>query len=77
MSCQARRRWKTGTTFAPERPVQTDANTLLQSRLEQMKAERTQQDTMWQDPPAQLVVLPDTCLSSQHKFTLPNRENGK
>ena len=73
MSCQARRRWKTGTQFT--NPVQSDANTELQARLAQMKSEREQQDTMWQDPPAQLIVLPDIC--SQHKITLPNRENGK
>ena len=72
MSCQARRRWKTGTTFSPERPVQTDANTELQARLEQMKAERSQQDTMWQEPPAQLVAV-----GVQHKSTLPNVGNGK
>ena len=74
MSCQARRRWKTGTVFAPERPVQTDANALLQARLEQMKAERSQQDTMWQDPPAELVA---TQQSEQQKLTLSNRGNGK
>lgn len=72
MSCQARRRWKTGTMFAPERPVQTDVNAELQARLEQMKAERSQQDTMWQEPPAQLIAV-----GSQHKITLPNVENGK
>jgi hypothetical protein len=60
MSCQARRRWKTGSMFAPERPVQTDDNGLLQARLDQMKAERIQQDTMWQDPPAELVVASQT-----------------
>ena len=76
MSCQARRRWKTGTVFAPERPVQTDANALLQARLEQMKAERSQQDTMWQEPPAQLVALPSKA-GSQDKTTLPIRGNAK
>jgi hypothetical protein len=74
MSCQARRRWKTGTVFAPERPVQTETNALLQARLEQMKAERIQQDSMWQDPPAELVV---TQQSQQQKLTLPSRGDGK
>ncbi len=74
MSCQARRRWQTGTVFAPERPVQTEGNALLQARLEQMKAERSQQDTMWQDPPAELVA---TQQSEQQKLTLSNRGNGK
>lgn len=74
MSCQARRRWKTGTTFS--NPVQTDANTELQARLEQMKAERSQQDTMWQEPPAQLVAVPSNT-GPQHKITLSNVGNGK
>jgi hypothetical protein len=74
MSCQARRRWKTGTIFS--NPVQTDANTELQARLEQMKAERSQQDTMWQEPPAQLVAVPSNT-DSQHKITLSNVGNGK
>ena len=74
MSCQARRRWKTGTGFATERPVQTEANAELQTRLEQMKAERSQQDTMWLDPPAEFVVNQKIQSS---KVTLPNRENGK
>jgi len=75
MSCQARRRWKTGTQFPAERPVQTEANKELQTRLEQMKAERSQQDTMWQDPPAELVVASQT--QSQQKVSLPSRGDAK
>jgi hypothetical protein len=74
MSCQARRRWKTGTQFPTERPVQTEANKELQTRLEQMKAERSQQDTMWQDPPAELVVSQQ---SHQQKVSLPSRGDAK
>ena len=74
MSCQARRRWKTGTQFPTERPVQTAANTELQTRLEQMKAERSQQDTMWQDPPPELIP---TQQPHPTKVTLPNRGDGK
>lgn len=74
MSCQARRRWKTGTQFPTERPIQTDANAELQARLEQMKAERSQQDTMWQEPPAELVATQQT---QQQKQSLPNRGDGK
>lgn len=77
MSCQARRRWKTGTQFPPERPVQTAANTELQTRLEQMKAERSQQDTMWQDPPAELTPIQQTNPIQVTKLTLPNRGDGK
>lgn len=74
MSCQARRRWKTGTQFPPERPVQTAANTELQARLEQMKAERCQQDSMWQDPPAEFVVNQQ---AQSNKVSLPNRGDAK
>jgi hypothetical protein len=74
MSCQARRRWKTGNVCASERPVQTESNALLQARLEQMKAERTQQDTMWQDPPAELIASHQ---SQEQKVTLPSRRDGK
>ena len=74
MSCQARRRWKTGTQFPTERPVQTAANTELHTRLEQMKAERSQQDTMWQDPPAELIPIQQP---QSTKLTFPNRGDGK
>lgn len=75
MSCQARRRWKTGTQFPAERPIQTEANTLLQSRLEQMRAERSQQDAMWHEPPAELVVASEN--QPQQKVTLPSRGDAK
>lgn len=38
-------RWGPGTTC--ERPQQTAATQELQDRLQKMKAEREQQDTMW------------------------------
>lgn len=77
MSCQARRRWKTGTQFPVERPVQTEANMILQERLTQMKAERSQQDSMWQDPPATFVVNQQLQSNQPIKVTLPNRGDDK
>ncbi len=49
MQC-ARRRWGPGTTC--EKQPQTPASKELQDRLAQMKAERNNQDGMWNEPVA-------------------------
>ena len=49
MQC-ARRRWGPGTTC--EKQPQTPASKELQDRLAQMKAERENQDGMWNEPVA-------------------------
>lgn len=74
MSCQARRRWKTEILGSTERPVQIESNTEFQSRLAQMKAERSQQDTMWQDPSTQFVA--ETNLK-QPKLNVQDRRDAK
>jgi hypothetical protein len=58
MQC-ARKRWGAGTTC--ERPPNTPASNELQDRLAKMKAERENQDGMWNDPtPAQSTDLQTT-----------------
>ena len=57
MQC-ARRRWGPGTTC--EKQPATPASKELQDRLAQMKAERANQDGMWNEPVATTQVQQKT-----------------
>ena len=61
MQC-AVRRWGPGTT--KERPVDTEASRELQNRLNQMKAERTQQDKMWDETTSTEIVAMQTATAA-------------